>query len=169
MSSVLSSKDEEVLSQRVVIPEEQSKIPVTLYDCIKPVYFVSRMCGLMPFSIRCDSNGQVQEARVGPFDALWFIGAITTNLALIVFTVTLLREQPIANEFLILHLGSRVLTIAAYVGIIFAIILDMVHRKGLIKILKDLLTFDKNVSKNDKGKFFDWIRNCFNHFPFIFH
>lgn len=130
-----------------------SRKPFTLYDCVRPVYIASRICGLLPFSISCDSNGRFQDARVGLFDALWFIGSIAINSTLIYFLIISIREHPLTIGFSILQVGSRILTISAYTLIIIAIILDMINRKRLINILQGLFSFDKSVRKKNSTIF----------------
>lgn len=114
-------------------------------DTVRPVYIVSRIFGLMPFTLHHHANGHIDRSSVGLFDIFWFIGAIAINLTMIYYTVLSLLEPSFTLESSILQDGSRVLSICAMVMIVLSIALDMFNRKRLVKILKDLTAYDKNV------------------------
>ena len=42
-------------------------------DSFRPVYYFSRIFGLLPFSFIYDSNGDVQKTKITKFDGLWFL------------------------------------------------------------------------------------------------
>lgn len=124
------------------------KRPLNLYDCAKPLYIGSRICGSLPFTTHYNAHGEIESASVGVLDVIWFIGAITINVLSVYFIIASLHEQFFPFESLILRDGSRILSIFGIALTTLSIFMDMMNRNRLVKILQDLHTFDKNVSNS---------------------
>lgn len=120
------------------------KNPQNFYDCVYLVYIFSRIFGLLPFSICYDANRHIESVRVGIFDALCFIGAISLNLMLVYFTISLLNNSnPVQSAILVT--GGRMILVIGLVNASLSITLDLLNRKRLLKISKDFFTFDTEV------------------------
>lgn len=75
--------------------------------CFRPVYIVSRIFGLMPFSITFGSNGEIRKSNVSKFDVFWFV----VWLCLLLFGVFFSLKM--ANEH---HLDSKSLSLITVLG-----------------------------------------------------
>lgn len=126
---------------------EQSDRPVKLNFeyCLRPIYFISRASGLLPFSIARDSNGTICAPRINTFDFLFFIVSISWYLFLTFASFRDIQFWPSLNK-------SHVLTVSNYslliMGLIFGaltITMDISNRTRLVDILKKFIIFDQNV------------------------
>lgn len=112
----------------------------------RPIYFLSRAFGLMPFSITYDSNGEIQEPRISRLDVLGFVIGICVQLILTylhIRNVKASKDPNTAQYFLILC--DYVLWVAIMIYGILLRGLDMYNRFKLVNILKDFTMFDKEV------------------------
>lgn len=111
-----------------------------------PFYFCSRAIGLLPFSIKFDSNGEVQRARVSWFDLLWFVIAIVFQLYLasVYFQMIEIPQDPSASY--ILFFGDSIFNLVGLSFGIITIIMDMFNRSRLVDILKRFTEFGKEAS-----------------------
>lgn len=128
-------------------PESYVVQPVKLSFeyCLRPIYYISRMCGLLPFSIRRNSNGEIKEPRITILDCLLLTLSIIWYLFLTYNSFHDIRYWPNLNK-------SQVLTVSNYslliMGLIFGTItitMDLINRSRLVDILRKFIKFDKNV------------------------
>lgn len=105
----------------------------------RPVYYISRIFGLMPFTIIYHSNCEVVQSKVTILDALWLV----TNVVSYSLSAFYLKINPgsvffslLANIFLKFGLFYSASVIA----------IDMCNRYKFIEIFKKFTTFDKEVS-----------------------
>lgn len=110
-----------------------------------PIYYFCRIFGLLPFSVKFDTNGEVQRVRVSAFDVSWFAITICFYLILAVLYVQriVIHQDPSASH--ILFFGDSIFNL---IGLMFGplmIILDMCNRFKIIFILKGFSTFGKEV------------------------
>lgn len=110
----------------------------------RPVYYFSRICGFLPFTIVYNSDGSIQGPKVRVFDITWFILSISLYVlpAFMHFrNIDYLKNQSfilIDGDFLLLKLGL--------VFCILVIVMDMCNRFRLVLILKNVKSFDEKVS-----------------------
>lgn len=123
---------------------QQRKRP-NIYDCIKPVHTISRIFGVSLFKMRVDSNGQIENISVSVFDALWFISSIALNLMFSYFAQTSKRSAAKFGSSVVL-LSDRFIWVLQLLMCLSSIILSLVNRKRFLKIVQDVIYFDKNVS-----------------------
>lgn len=113
----------------------------------RPIYHFSRAVGLWPFSIRHNSNGEIQSARISRLDGTWFSISMCFHLFAIFYSYLNMVDLEDSNKtiftFSILYnlFQIKSLLIGA-VGIIW----DMFNRHRLVNILGKLITFDNEVS-----------------------
>lgn len=113
----------------------------------QPIYIVSRLFGLMPYSIICKPNGEVKEARVKIFDLIWFIISICMCFAFALITFQNLKLPENKNESIILRIGDDLILIVGLLLGCVMIIIDMCNRFKLINILRQFEIFDKEVNR----------------------
>lgn len=115
-------------------------------DSFRPVYYCSRVFGLMPYSIVYDSNGDVQEPKVRALDFLWFVISmcVYTSMAIILYRTINLPQESNTSAY-ILILGDCVLLIFALIFGAQIIGMDMFNRFRFIDIQKNINTFDKEA------------------------
>lgn len=117
---------------------------------IRPVYHFSRACGLMPFSIIENSNGEVQEPRISVFDGLWFTISLCMQsaMAYIFYQNAKITMDPNTKSYFLV-LGDYMLYIIVMIYGILVRGMDLFNRFKLIDIMKKFNTFDKEASYNN--------------------
>lgn len=113
---------------------------------VRPIYFFSRACGLLPFSINQNSSGEIQEPKISLFDAVWFgISVCAYSAMAYIFYHNLRLTQDPNTKSYFLVLGDYMLYISVLIYGIVARAMDMCNRFKLIDILKKFSMFDKEV------------------------
>lgn len=112
----------------------------------QPIYYVSRIFGLLPFSLTYESSGEIKMPKITKFDGIWFVISIAIYL---VFPKVILLSIDIQTSpsVPILILGHKLLLI---VGLIYAAIIiceNMCSRFKFVKILKIFTAFDNEASQ----------------------
>lgn len=124
-----------------VTPMQRSR-KLNFYDCIQPLFAVSRALGLSTFRIDINSNGTPERAN---FSAFRFIGSIVLNLMLAFFIQYLTRNR-IPFETPILILANFAYRTFIQLNVFSSIFCDMFNRNRMVAILQDIITFDENVT-----------------------
>lgn len=111
-----------------------------------PIYYFSRMFGLMPFTLNYNSRGEIQAPQVRRFDAIWFGVSISIYLMAAVtnFLSVALPKEMTTISFA-LYFGHNVLFIQSLLVGAISIGLDLFNRYKLVAILKAFIAFDKEV------------------------
>lgn len=119
----------------------------------RPIYYYSRVCGLMPFTITYNSRGLIHGLKVETMDILWFGISILLNLTL-AFLISKDTEnlQEIKNGSIILMGGGYLLQISSMIFDAVFIVIDMSVRYKLVNILRKINIFDEKVSQFFKEK-----------------
>lgn len=127
------------------VPRKNTSRQIDFWDSFKPIYYFSRCFGLMPFSIRCDSNGEIQEPKVNRIDGLWFLFTIA-----VFFSSSYISHQYISglNSNTPLNVSNILncfhLTLTLIFGALM-IAMDMCNRFKLVKLWKNYTIFDEEV------------------------
>lgn len=137
-------------------PSNQSGIPERLQakntnfaHSFRPVHYISRFFGLMPFSIVLDPLQGIQKPQVTVFDGIWFLSSILMYISMAISTYHSLSFPRYSNTAsYILMLGDSVLLLVGLVYSALIIIFDMRNRFKLVGILNKFITFDKEVSSH---------------------
>lgn len=116
----------------------------------RPVYYVSRLAGLWPFSIRHNSDGTIQRAHISFFDGLWFAIAFCLNLTFTITACARLKTgiEANGNEKGTLQLRIIIYDVLQTTSLLFGtigIVLDMINRNKLVDILEKIIQFDNEV------------------------
>lgn len=114
----------------------------------RPIYYVSRAYGLMPFTITYNSRGQIYGPEVRLFDILWFIIAIFANLSYMFMTSkdTLYLQDPKEKSNILIG-GDYFLEVFSIMYIITLIGTNMCIRSKFVGIIRKISTFDEEVSQ----------------------
>lgn len=126
--------------------QKLQKKSLNFFHCVQPVYIISRIFGLLPFSIQYNPNGCVKAAKVTVFDGFWFIGSIGLNLFFGYRVASDIPDMP-KEESSILFIGFRTVFVICFILTALSTVLDMMNRNRIVKIVKDLTEFDNSVSK----------------------
>lgn len=111
-----------------------------------PVYYYSRLFGLMPFTIDGETGRGIQKPKVNISDGLWFLVSIAIYISMALIAYINMQLPPDANTAaFILVLGDYVLLIVGLIYSALIIIFDMYNRIRLTDILNKFITFDKEV------------------------
>lgn len=120
---------------------------VGFVDGFRPIYYFSRVCGQMPFSITYDSVGKPQQPKIGKRDGLWLVLSIVIYLStLIVFLRNWKMSKDIHTANYILLLCDNLHVATCLVFGIFMIGMDMFNRFKTVEILTMFTIFDKEAS-----------------------
>ena len=112
--------------------------------CFRPIYVVSHIFGLMPFSIIFHSNGEVQKSSVSKFDILWFLTSLCLLLLGIYALLTVHPSIP-KSYSMIAFLGETGIFVTVLILASLSIILGMCNRHKLINIVKKITMSDKEA------------------------
>lgn len=118
---------------------EAQKKKLNFMDSFRPVYYISRVFGLKPFSIIYDTNGDVQQSKITKFDCLWFMISMCIYVMMVIFV-------EVHTESYLLMLGYIFTMIGAICSVLI-IALDMCTRCEFVDILRKIMNFDKEVKK----------------------
>lgn len=125
----------------------RSKNTLDFYHSIKPLCTMSRIFGLLPFTVHRD-NG-VYESKFTIFNKIWFVCTITTSFFL-AFAMLPKIKYTIEVETSIMFATGQVMLLLNFMKINLAILFDVLNRKRLIKLWKKFVEFDKSVRKRLK-------------------
>lgn len=112
------------------------------------IYIVSRVFGLMPFTIAYNMNGEIEKPTVTKIDAIWFLISICVY-SFGIYTLS----QLIFPRGLDIYISPLVVlsdNMSVMLGLILGLtctIFDMFNRSKLIDIVKRFIAFDKKVMK----------------------
>lgn len=126
--------------------ENQSVKKHNFTYCVKPVYYISRAFGLMPFSLIYDSNEEIQSARVRLCDSLWFVLSICLNLFWAFMCYQDFKFPVTKNGTNVLLVAENVITILTLILNSGVIVMKMYNRFEIVEIWKNFAVFDKAVS-----------------------
>lgn len=124
--------------------------------CVKPIYYISRVFGMLPFTIVCTPTGEIDRPKVGPFDFVWFVISLLFHSILTYVTCTILLVPARWHPLYILLCGNRWLLVLGNMLGVSQVILDMWNRKRFVNILKQLNAFDNEVGLHRFCTFFFW-------------
>lgn len=130
----------------IVSANERNSRKIDFFHTIRPIYFFSRVAGLMPFSLVRRANGEVRDIRVGAFDCLWFLVSIFLYLWLAFMCYQNVQLRKDANKSYIMILVSNVRVIFGLMVGVIAIGMDMYNRSRFIDIFKRFTVFDTEVN-----------------------
>lgn len=128
-----------------ILTAKKSAFSTNLFDCIKPVRIMAKAYGLQSFSITCTSNGEIDGCKLRRFDIFWFIVHFTLSIALSALNYSYLTPADDTWSMVLLS-GMQIFLILALLLAALSIALDILNRKRLIKMLKNINDFDKQVN-----------------------
>lgn len=116
--------------------------------CFRPIYFISRVFGLMPFSIVYYPNGDIHKPKVTIYDVLWLVFSLVAYGYGISVMLSYMNgdKETFASDSRILNGGYAMSYSLGLVLGSLSVILDMSNRFSLIDIVKKFDIFDKEVS-----------------------
>lgn len=124
---------------------EDQKKSFNFMDTFKPVYFVSRLLGLEPFSIIYDSNGDAQRPKITIFDGIWFVFSMGVYVMMAYSAEGIECRKESVERFT--YILAYIFTIVGLTCSILTIAIDMCNRFKFVEILRKISIFDKEVSK----------------------
>lgn len=108
-------------------------------DSFRPVYYVSRIFGLMPFSIICDINGEIQQSKITKFDGLWFVFSMCFHSLMAFFVQGFIETK-------LNYLLGYVFEIFGITYCVLSLAFNMYNRSKFIDIIREITAFDIEVS-----------------------
>lgn len=133
---------EEQFCKRPIASEKVSNF----YDCIRPVYILSRLLGLFPFTIHIDSNGIAKSVEIRVFDAILFVGSIVSQLVFSCVGLYFVTSRAVGGtDSAVFHTSRVIFGFFGFVLWLLSASLDMLNRNRFLKLIQDLTVFDQNV------------------------
>lgn len=127
--------------------KKANSIKIDFAYSFRPIYYFSRVYGLMPFTITYNARGAINGLEVKMTDLFWFIATLTLNVAM---TLMISKDTLYLQDLKFL---SNMLSGADYFLEIYCMIfnllligMDMWMRTRLVDILQRITTFDEEVS-----------------------
>lgn len=111
----------------------------------RPIYYISRAVGLLPFKITNDSNGAAKTAHIDLFDGLWLAFTICTYLTAAFRAYEQMSISQDSSRNQLIHFGFQTILIEGLIVGAFMITLDAFNRQKYVEILKKVSTFDTAV------------------------
>lgn len=111
----------------------------------RPIYYFSRIFGLMPFTITYYPNGQVKGTKIGLFDAVWLGISIFAYFSAAYYTYLLMKVAKIPDVSPVFFYMSFTIQITRLFSGGVIVGLDLCNRNKLINILKKISSFDRTV------------------------
>lgn len=112
----------------------------------RPIYYFSRVYGLMPFTITYNARGSINGLEIRLFDLLWFMAILVLNVTItLMISKDSLYLQDLKVLSNILNGGEYFLEIYCMIFNLLLIGMDMWMRTKLIEILRGITTFDDEV------------------------
>lgn len=131
----------------------------------KPIYYCSRMFGLLPFSLEYDANGEIKAPKVSKFDAVWFVSSIAIYLMFANVIPMHIQKGPPAP---ILIMGYKLLLMFGLIYGAIIIVENMFSRFKFVKILKMFTGFDREASHRFLFSFSIFLANELTFFLCVF-
>lgn len=179
MIKTLHNNNNNTVDQKLDSPRQMAikrdhlkRRPDIIYS-YRPIYYFSRFFGLLPFSLRYDSNGEIQMPKISKLDGVWFVISIVIYLALAKMVSLSIEIQKNASSP-ILILGNKLLLMFGLIYGAIMIVENMCSRFRFVGILKMFTAFDKEASQHfflrifgTKLRFFMVVSVFFIYFSFI--
>lgn len=112
---------------------------------VSPIYFFSRVVGLMPFTIAHDRDSKILRAKVTAFDFIWFVISISVHTCFVVIWYRNLDYKKIKNVSNVLPIGMGAHATFGLIYSVICVVMDMCNRCKLVDLLRRFMTFDKEV------------------------
>lgn len=130
--------------QRKTHPNEEI---LNFSQVFRPIYYLARICGLMPFSIRQSALQNVYlKPRVSKMDGLWFVIFMCFYLTMVMFYGKISLPHQSTGQLNAIALGNHFLRLLIVIFGIFALTMDMLNRYKLVNILNSFTIFDRQAS-----------------------
>lgn len=116
-------------------------------DIFRPVYYFSRLCGQMPFSmVQQTLHSDFYKPQVGRRDALWFTISMVSYTTVTIFTCLKLTAKFDQNKTVyVLFMGNSMLHSMTMLFGVVKLAMDMYNRHKLVSILNKFTQFDHKV------------------------
>lgn len=115
----------------------------------RPIYYFSRIFGLMPFSIIYDSNGErARRPKITIFDGIWLLISVCTQMLGVYLTIRFKFVNQTSPTFVVI-LGYTFIIMTVMYGV-GAVVMDLCNRFKFLEIINSFTVFDKHVSFFDQ-------------------
>lgn len=128
----------------------------------RPIYYYSRLLGLMPFSIIYDSNKEPQKPKVRVSDGLWFVVSICfyCMMAIVSYEARKHSRNSSKGSSYVLILGDSFHLISGLLIGALTIAMDMCNRHKLVGILRKFTAFDREASLFRLSQLLIFLQSC---------
>lgn len=120
-----------------------SNCEINFWYSFQHIYFMSRIIGILPFSIKRNRYGEMIGSHVSFLDFFWFVTSIVGFIAISVSCYFIMKPMMTTSNLAIAGLSLVFIFAFAYFGVV--VILNMLNRNRFILIVKIIEAFDQKV------------------------
>lgn len=146
--SVIGVDTSSAESQHKIGEKDDHSKKVSFIHGLRPIYYFSRVLGLMPFSIIYDSNEKIKGPNISKLDGLWFVIQISLHLSMIYlinFNIRVAKQRNKTSSSTITTSDSLLLLSELFFGMVIMCI-NMCNRFKIIDVLNKFTIFDSKAS-----------------------
>ena len=130
---------------------KEDRLKKNMFAGYRPIFWFSRIFGSIPFSIVCNSNGEVQSCKMKKADWIFMAVSLCVYLSIIFNLYCTLSSKFDHQRQIAMLVMTMGLFIVASLSFIFGtqlILINMCNRHKLVDILKNFDRFDKEVKRS---------------------
>lgn len=121
---------------------------------LQPIYNVSRVFGLLPFSIIWNSNAEAEKPKIKKRDILWLLISVIIYSSLAFYKLQSIVFQHGSSKSSSVVFSDKLLNLTILVCGILMFLINLFNRSKLVGILKNFTNHDKKVSVEFFGSIF---------------
>lgn len=145
MFSEINKSSKVIMSPTPLTTNDQQRSRHNFYYCFQPIFIISRIFGLLPFTIHSDLRGNIERVKIGALNVLWLVISIVFNMILMCIMKYSSRNK-LDFGSPVLYLADQLIWISGFLIMVISMALDVFNRNRLLKILRNLIAFDKYVN-----------------------
>lgn len=118
---------------------------LNFFHCFQPFHMISRIFGLLPFTMNLEPNGNIASASVGATDVIRCVSFIAIIFIAGYFVGSSMKHPHTNLAYSYPMIYNQVFWFGGCITWIIAIALDMINRNRFVAIITELIAFDKIV------------------------
>lgn len=143
--------------------DKQVRLKETMSAGFRPLFCFSRITGLMPFSVVCNSNGEVQSCKVKVVDVVWFTISICVCISLAILNYNQIHSS-IDHQYqiamIVLNVGISIISLLACTFFVLFYVINMSNRNKFLGSQENFERFDNEVNPDILYKSISNVFNC---------
>lgn len=123
-----------------------SKNKLSLFIIVIPIYWLMRLCGLLPFSFEHSKyNKDITRVIVTTGDKFWFVVSVVRYCLLPCLCVAFPLNDHVMESSMFLYIASTFFLCVGLVNGVFAVCMNMIQREQIFRSLHGLNACDREL------------------------